>query len=170
MVNQAPTSSDMEEKPSSKRVKSEDDHVAKEVKTEEDHYGSKSLDTAKADKLVWLMKLPQTVAKSWNSHPSSDPHPFAKVALSLDPLETDKTSSVQDGNTNGVNGNNVDWDTEDELDEIENFTLSSSSANLGPGEVRKTPIQFWKASSYMTTSMIRVIPFDQIVKLVQQYS
>ncbi|PRQ48488.1 putative transcription initiation factor IIF, beta subunit [Rosa chinensis] len=95
MVNQAPTSSDMEEKPSSKRVKSEDDHVAKEVKTEEDHYGSKSLDTAKADKLVWLMKLPQTVAKSWNSHPSSDPHPFAKVALSLDPLETDKTSSVQ---------------------------------------------------------------------------
>ncbi|KAM5565024.1 hypothetical protein ABKV19_019181 [Rosa sericea] len=85
----------MEEKPSARRVKSEEDHVAKKVKTEEDHGGTKSLDTAKADKLVWLMKLPQAVAKSWNSHPSSDPHPVAKVVLSLDPLETDETSAVQ---------------------------------------------------------------------------
>ncbi|PRQ53966.1 putative DNA (cytosine-5-)-methyltransferase [Rosa chinensis] len=44
-----------------------------------------------------------------------------------------------DGNTSGVNGNNVDWDTEDELDEIENFTLSSSSANLGSGEGSSSP-------------------------------
>ncbi|KAL6216216.1 PREDICTED: transcription initiation factor IIF subunit beta [Fragaria vesca subsp. vesca] len=85
----------MEEKPSGKRVKSEEDHVAKKVKTEEDHGGSRSLDTGKADKLVWLMKLPQAVAKSWNSHPSSDPHPVAKVVLSLDPLETDETAAVQ---------------------------------------------------------------------------
>ncbi|PRQ54888.1 putative transcription initiation factor IIF, beta subunit [Rosa chinensis] len=83
----------MEEKPSSKRIKSEDDHVAKKVKTEEDHCRSKSLDTAKVDKLVWLMKLSQAVAKSWNSHPSSDLHPVAKVILSLDP--TDETSAVQ---------------------------------------------------------------------------
>lgn len=90
----------MEEKPSAKKVKAEEEPVAKKVKTEEEHghgsnTSSKSLDTAKADKLVWLMKLPQAVAKSWNSHPSSDPHPVAKVVLSFDPLEADETSAVQ---------------------------------------------------------------------------
>ncbi|KAL6139588.1 hypothetical protein ACLB2K_057892 [Fragaria x ananassa] len=45
---------------------------------------------------------------------------------------------VRDGNTSGVNGNNVDWDTEDELDEIDNFTLSSS-ANLCSGEGSSSP-------------------------------
>ncbi|KAK9947000.1 hypothetical protein M0R45_012437 [Rubus argutus] len=90
----------MEEKPSAKKVKAEEEPVAKKVKTEEEHgHGSntsiKSLDTAKADKLVWLMKLPQAVAKSWNSHPSSDPHPVAKVVLSFDPLEADETSALQ---------------------------------------------------------------------------
>lgn len=44
------------------------------------------------------------------------------------------TYTFQDGNTSGVDGNDLDWDTEDEL-EIENFTLSSSSANVGSGEV-----------------------------------
>ncbi|PRQ55828.1 putative DNA (cytosine-5-)-methyltransferase [Rosa chinensis] len=37
-----------------------------------------------------------------------------------------------DGNTSRVDGDDVDWDTDDEL-EIENFTLSSS-ANPGSGE------------------------------------
>ncbi|KAH0984852.1 hypothetical protein GBA52_012029 [Prunus armeniaca] len=39
---------------------------------------------------------------------------------------------VQDGNTSGEDGNDIDWNTEDEL-EIDNFTLSSSSSLTVPG-------------------------------------
>lgn len=44
------------------------------------------METAKADRLGWLMKCPVVAAKSWQSHPPSDPFPAAKFVLSLDPL------------------------------------------------------------------------------------
>ncbi|KAG7966720.1 hypothetical protein I3843_08G062900 [Carya illinoinensis] len=56
---------------------------------------SSNVDTAKAERSVWLMKCPVVVAKSWQSHPHSDPHPLAKVVLSLDPLHPDDSSSLQ---------------------------------------------------------------------------
>lgn len=53
----------------------------------DDEEGSSSrVETAKADRSVWLMKCPVVVAKSWQSHPPSDTAPIAKVVLSLDPL------------------------------------------------------------------------------------
>uniref|UniRef100_A0A2P2J641 Uncharacterized protein MANES_05G153300 n=3 Tax=Rhizophora mucronata TaxID=61149 RepID=A0A2P2J641_RHIMU len=56
------------------------------------------LETAKAERSVWLMKCPLVVAKSWQSHSSSssttsDSQPLAKVVLSLDPLHADDSSS-----------------------------------------------------------------------------
>lgn len=69
---------------------------------DEDHgnnSGSSSgnLDTAKADRSVWLMKCPLVVARSWQSHAasSSDSPPVAKVVLSLDPLLPDDKSPPQ---------------------------------------------------------------------------
>ncbi|KAA0065193.1 hypothetical protein IC582_006471 [Cucumis melo] len=65
----------------------------------EDDHGSggssSNLDTGKADRSVWLMKCPLLVAKSWQAHPPSDPLPLAKVILSLDPLQSDESSSLQ---------------------------------------------------------------------------
>ncbi|CAI0382974.1 unnamed protein product [Linum tenue] len=49
------------------------------------------LETAKADRAVWLMKCPLVVAKSWQAHAaSSDSQPVAKVVVSLDPLQADE--------------------------------------------------------------------------------
>ncbi|KAJ9186513.1 hypothetical protein P3X46_002077 [Hevea brasiliensis] len=67
---------------------------------DEDHGSSGSssgvLETAKADRSVWLMKCPLVVAKSWQSHSSSsDSHPLAKVVLSLDPLRGEDSSGLQ---------------------------------------------------------------------------
>ncbi|KAI5353782.1 hypothetical protein L3X38_006676 [Prunus dulcis] len=56
---------------------------------------SRNLDTGKAESPVWLMKCPVVVAKSWNSHNPSDPHPLSKVVLSLDPLRADDPSSLE---------------------------------------------------------------------------
>ncbi|GAV70091.1 TFIIF_beta domain-containing protein [Cephalotus follicularis] len=53
------------------------------------------LESSKAERSVWLMKCPVVVAKSWQNHSSSDSHPLAKVVLSLDPLQTDESSSLQ---------------------------------------------------------------------------
>lgn len=53
------------------------------------------LEIGKAERSVWLMKCPLVVAKSWQSHPPSDPHPLAKVIVSLDPLHSDDPSSRQ---------------------------------------------------------------------------
>ena len=39
----------------------------------------------------------------------------------------------QDGDASGVEGDNCDWNTEDEL-EIDNFSLSSSSSLTPPNE------------------------------------
>ncbi|KAJ4832663.1 hypothetical protein Tsubulata_045659 [Turnera subulata] len=64
---------------------------------EDDHHGSSStvsgnLETSRADRSVWLMKCPVVVARSFQSHASSsDPHPVAKVVLSLDPLDDNST-------------------------------------------------------------------------------
>lgn len=62
---------------------------------EDDSGSSSNLDTGKAERSVWLMKCPLVVAKSWQSHNPSDPHPLAKVVLSLDPLHSDDSSSLQ---------------------------------------------------------------------------
>ncbi|CAL1384091.1 unnamed protein product [Linum trigynum] len=51
------------------------------------------LETAKADRAVWLMKCPLVVAKSWQAHAAaSDSQPVAKVVVSLDPLQPDEPS------------------------------------------------------------------------------
>lgn len=70
---------------------------------EEDGNGGNSttnVDTAKADRSVWLMKCPLVVSKSWQSRAASstsasDSHPVAKVVVSLDPLRSEDSSSLQ---------------------------------------------------------------------------
>ncbi|OWM80888.1 transcription initiation factor IIF subunit beta isoform X2 [Punica granatum] len=63
---------------------------------DDDEGSSSRVETAKADRSVWLMKCPVVVAKSWQSHPPSDPTPVAKVVLSLDPLRPpDDPSALQ---------------------------------------------------------------------------
>jgi hypothetical protein len=67
--------------------------------------GKYTLETARADKSVWLMKCPPVVTRSWQaasaaagSSGSSDPtqNPIvAKVVLSLDLLNCDESSSMQ---------------------------------------------------------------------------
>lgn len=68
--------------------------------------GSSNLEASKADRSVWLMKCPLVVSKSWQAHPP-DAHPVAKVVLSVDPLHSDDSSSLQFtmelANTNSVN-------------------------------------------------------------------
>lgn len=65
------------------------------------------LETAKADRSVWLMKCPVVVSRSWTNtaaeaasssgaDDSNAAHPVvAKVVLSLDPLQPDDSSSLQ---------------------------------------------------------------------------
>lgn len=64
-----------------------------------DEDAMKMVETAKADRSVWLMKCPVVVARSWQSRASPEthnPHPVAKVVLSLDPLLTpDNPNSLQ---------------------------------------------------------------------------
>lgn len=60
---------------------------------EDDQSCSNNLETGKSERSVWLMKCPLGVAKSWQSHSPSDPHPVAKVVFSLDPLRPDDPSA-----------------------------------------------------------------------------
>ncbi|XP_043701913.1 general transcription factor IIF subunit 2-like isoform X1 [Telopea speciosissima] len=63
------------------------------------------LETAKADRAVWLMKFPPVVSRSWQSLTDST-RPLAKVVLSVDPLRSsddDDNSSPQF--TMELNGN-----------------------------------------------------------------
>ncbi|KAG6503874.1 general transcription factor IIF subunit 2-like [Zingiber officinale] len=57
------------------------------------------LETARAERSVWLMKCPPVVSRSWQSSAagsSTSPNPVvAKVVLSLDPLHPDDPSSLQ---------------------------------------------------------------------------
>ncbi|XP_019175104.1 PREDICTED: general transcription factor IIF subunit 2-like [Ipomoea nil] len=56
-----------------------------------------AVDTAKADKFVWLMKCPLLVSRSWQSQAtasSSDAPPVAKVVVSLDLLPKDPDEPV----------------------------------------------------------------------------
>ncbi|XP_074263624.1 uncharacterized protein LOC141586330 [Silene latifolia] len=71
---------------------------------EEDQGGSSSngggvIDTAKADRSVWLMKCPLLISRSWNSRATSSDSqqqpPLAKVVISVDPLRPDDRSAVQ---------------------------------------------------------------------------
>ncbi|KAG8362700.1 hypothetical protein BUALT_BualtUnG0049600 [Buddleja alternifolia] len=69
----------------------------------EDDYSNDTtaVDTAKADRSVWLMKCPPVVSKAWQasaaaaSSSSADTPPVAKVVVSLDPLRADDPSSLQ---------------------------------------------------------------------------
>ncbi|KAI8003032.1 Transcription initiation factor IIF subunit beta [Camellia lanceoleosa] len=61
-----------------------------------------SLEAGKSERSVWLMKCPLVVSKSWNSHSlshsqssSSDSPSLAKVVVSVDPLRSDDSSSLQ---------------------------------------------------------------------------
>lgn len=61
-----------------------------------DEQWSGNLETAKAERPVWLMKCPLLVAKAWKAHPADAPHPVAKVVVSVDPLKPpDESSSIQ---------------------------------------------------------------------------
>ncbi|GAB4839443.1 hypothetical protein Ancab_028965 [Ancistrocladus abbreviatus] len=67
---------------------------------EEDHSSTSSsssaVETAKADRSVWLMKCPLVISKSWQTRAASnDPHPVAKVVLSLDPLRSEDPSALE---------------------------------------------------------------------------
>ncbi|XP_042503915.1 general transcription factor IIF subunit 2-like [Macadamia integrifolia] len=53
------------------------------------------LETARADRAVWLMKFPPVVSRSWKSSTDST-RPLAKVVISVDPLRSsDDNSSPQ---------------------------------------------------------------------------
>ncbi|KAJ4971308.1 hypothetical protein NE237_004407 [Protea cynaroides] len=53
------------------------------------------VETATADRAVWLMKCPPVVSRSWQS-PADSTRPLAKVVLSIDPLHSgDDNSSPQ---------------------------------------------------------------------------
>ncbi|KAI3464895.1 hypothetical protein Pfo_021558 [Paulownia fortunei] len=59
---------------------------------------STTVDTAKSERSVWLMKCPPVVSKAWQSSASSssaDSPPVAKVVVSLDPLRAEDPSSLQ---------------------------------------------------------------------------
>ncbi|CAN1323282.1 Transcription initiation factor IIF subunit beta [Linum perenne] len=74
------------------------------AETEDDRSGNSVtlggvLETAKADRAVWLMKCPVAVARSWQTQASSsDSQPVAKVVVSLDPLQADESPQVIDDN------------------------------------------------------------------------
>ncbi|XP_075480491.1 uncharacterized protein LOC142521151 [Primulina tabacum] len=55
------------------------------------------VDTAKAERSVWLMKCPPVVSKAWQSAAAStaDAPAVAKVIVSLDPLHPEDPSSLQ---------------------------------------------------------------------------
>ncbi|GAA0145535.1 hypothetical protein Leryth_005305 [Lithospermum erythrorhizon] len=56
--------------------------------------GNINVDTSKSDRSVWLMKCPPVVSKAWQNQ-STDSPPVAKVVVSLDPLQSDSSSSLQ---------------------------------------------------------------------------
>ncbi|XP_059284432.1 uncharacterized protein LOC132037815 isoform X2 [Lycium ferocissimum] len=66
-----------------------------------------TVDTAKWDRSVWLMKCPLIVSKSWQSQSSSssDSPQVGKVIVSVDPLRSDDSSALQF--TMEMGGNNV---------------------------------------------------------------
>lgn len=55
----------------------------------------KNLETARADRSVWLMKCPVVVAKSWQSIPPDSQQNLSKVVVSLDPLHPEDPNSLQ---------------------------------------------------------------------------
>ncbi|KAK6115793.1 hypothetical protein DH2020_008062 [Rehmannia glutinosa] len=66
----------------------------------EDDYSNDNttVDTAKADRSVWLMKCPPIVANAWQSSSASavdDSPPVAKVVVSLDLLQPEDPPSLQ---------------------------------------------------------------------------
>ncbi|KAL2241989.1 transcription initiation factor IIF subunit beta [Sesamum indicum] len=55
-----------------------------------------TVDSAKADRSIWLMKCPPVVSKAWQSSAASgDSPPLAKVVVSLDPLQSEDPSALQ---------------------------------------------------------------------------
>ncbi|KAL0369106.1 UNVERIFIED_CONTAM: hypothetical protein Scaly_1129500 [Sesamum calycinum] len=65
---------------------------------EDDHIkgNNTTVDSAKADRSIWLMKCPPVVSKAWQSSAASgDSPPLAKVVVSLDPLQSEDPSALQ---------------------------------------------------------------------------
>ncbi|KAK4434560.1 hypothetical protein Salat_0618800 [Sesamum alatum] len=64
---------------------------------EDDHSkGNTTVDSAKAERSIWLMKCPPVVSKAWQSSAASgDSPPLAKVVVSLDPLQSEDPSALQ---------------------------------------------------------------------------
>ncbi|XP_043709623.1 transcription initiation factor IIF subunit beta-like [Telopea speciosissima] len=62
------------------------------------------LETAKADRAVWLMKFPSVVSRSWQSLTDST-RPLAKVVLSVDPLLSSDDDNSSPQLTMELNGN-----------------------------------------------------------------
>ncbi|KAL0366076.1 UNVERIFIED_CONTAM: hypothetical protein Sradi_3497700 [Sesamum radiatum] len=65
---------------------------------EDDHSkgNNTTVDSAKADRSIWLMKCPPVVSKAWQSSAASgDSPPLAKVVVSLDPLQSEDPSALQ---------------------------------------------------------------------------
>ncbi|KAI3785596.1 hypothetical protein L1987_44719 [Smallanthus sonchifolius] len=65
------------------------------MEDEQKNQNNTDLETARADRSVWLMKCPVVVAKSWNSIPPDSQQNLAKVVVSLDPLRPEDPSSLQ---------------------------------------------------------------------------
>ncbi|KAI3761227.1 hypothetical protein L1987_51639 [Smallanthus sonchifolius] len=65
------------------------------MEDEQKNQNNTNLETARADRAVWLMKCPVVVAKSWNAIPPDSQQNLAKVVVSLDPLRPEDPSSLQ---------------------------------------------------------------------------
>ncbi|KAL2498423.1 Transcription initiation factor IIF [Abeliophyllum distichum] len=62
---------------------------------EDSHSDSSStIDTAKAERSVWLMKCPPVVSQAWQAAAATDSPPVAKVVVSLDLLSSEEPSAL----------------------------------------------------------------------------
>ncbi|KAM7256479.1 hypothetical protein ACFE04_012220 [Oxalis oulophora] len=79
-------------------MKSEDQHHHHHQSNNNSSFNGGNVETSRAEKSVWLMKAPVVVSRSWQSQQSSNDssnNHLAKVVLSLDPLQSDESSSVK---------------------------------------------------------------------------
>ncbi|KAL9449096.1 hypothetical protein AB3S75_011098 [Citrus x aurantiifolia] len=96
--------------------------------------GKGNLDTAKADRSVWLMKCPLVVAKSWQNQPSSqDSQPVAKVILSLDPLQSDSMQFTME--TTAVSNDSLNRPKSYSLNMFKDFVPMSVFSESNQGKV-----------------------------------
>ncbi|KAH9758895.1 transcription initiation factor IIF subunit beta [Citrus sinensis] len=96
--------------------------------------GKGNLDTAKADRSVWLMKCPLVVAKSWQNQASSqDSQPVAKVILSLDPLQSDSMQFTME--TTAVSNDSLNRPKSYSLNMFKDFVPMSVFSESNQGKI-----------------------------------